>query len=529
MAAIMVGPRRWQRTVDDFLGLERRRLFRQAVPAFGHQRIETIHQLLDLVLVLRQRGVVHFLFAAGHLFADTLLLAVRKLLLLMLDLAARCVQHPHQAVAHFRSKLGLSREVIGLILDHRFGRARVYHDLATSLVDRVLHVFLPLLFQGIGLADFSARSDTVRRGKTGVAALEIQIARITGDGRNRRHLGDGNGGTSGQNGRGPDSFLGDRVLDRFGVKVVGVAMQGFACQAIGIFQLSAIEGLTGQVGQTAASSFNLVFRRGQTCGIDQRQCATIVNLRLIHQGDQVAVAGAGLQFGNVPGQLFRAGRTVDSHVHVLGRDRLFSADHHRIAVAPQGRKTLRINVQTVGPLHGATGIWASNLWPKHRAMNGLGQTGAKNARIHVGLLGHDNTPGAGSQNAQHLLLNSGANTKGDYRHALSKQFVDNAIELIGRELVGTTTAIANVDDGTRRFAVARKAFHSIAESILQIAGAQRSALIERVQGRGHFWTVGGHKPLGQRRRVQIKGHEPDAIVRAQIREHRPQCRERLAR
>ena len=133
-----------------------------------------------------QRLVGHFLFAAGHLLLDAPLFAESELLRAMLDFPARGAEHAHQAVAHFRTKLGLGRQIVGLVLNHGCGLARIDRDLAAGLVDRVLHVLLPLLFQGVGLADFLRRGGAVGRRNSAVVALKVQIALTADDGRHCR-------------------------------------------------------------------------------------------------------------------------------------------------------------------------------------------------------------------------------------------------------------------------------------------------------------------------------------------------------
>ncbi len=163
--------------MHDLLGLEGGRFFRQAVPAFGHQRIEALHQLLDLLLVLLERRVGHFHFAAGRLVADALLFLVNEQLLATPDRPARGAELSHQAFTHFRAEFARVRQIVRLILKHGFGRARIDHDLAAGLVDRVLHVLLPLLFQGGALVDCLHRGGAVGRGNFAVA-LKVQIARF---------------------------------------------------------------------------------------------------------------------------------------------------------------------------------------------------------------------------------------------------------------------------------------------------------------------------------------------------------------
>ena len=96
---------------------------------------------------------------------------------------------------------------------------------------------------------------------------------------------------------------------------------------------------------------------------------------------------------------------------------------------------------------------------------------------------------------------------------VADEITDNAIELIGREHAGAAAAIADVDDGPRQLAVAGETLHGRIQGLLQVAGAQRRAAVQRLDGRGHLRTVGGHEAFGQRGRVQIEGHELDAIVR----------------
>ncbi len=115
-----------------------------------------------------------------------------------------------------------------------------------------------------------------------------------------------------------------------------------------MFQVAGVEVLEGQVVQSASARFNLLSGRGQTGAIDQGERPAAVDLRLIDQGDEVAVVGVGLQGGNVIGQLLCAGGAVDVDFHVSGGGRFRGADQHRVAVAAEGRERLRINVQALG-------------------------------------------------------------------------------------------------------------------------------------------------------------------------------------
>ena len=164
---------------------------------------------------------------------------------------------------------------------------------------------------------------------------------------------------AGRGGRGaPLAFLAMASLIARAAVSLGLRLRASPASLSAAAALPPLRASRGQDLQTAAAGFNLLLRRGQTGAIDQRQRPATVDLRLVDQGHQVAVVAAGLQRGNVPGQLLRAGRTVHVDFHLLGRGRLRRAHQHRVAVAAQGRKGLRINVHAVGPLHVACQPWA---------------------------------------------------------------------------------------------------------------------------------------------------------------------------
>ena len=438
--------RRQQRAADNLAGLQRGRLFRQAVPAFGHQGVETLHQLLDLPLVLLQGLVGHFLLAAGHLLLNPPLLAESKLLPAPLDVAVRGTEHPQQAVAHFRTEFADERQIAGLLPDHARGLARIDRDLAAGLVDRVLHVLLPLLFQGGAPADFLGRGSAVGRGNPAVAARRFRSPGPPPTGRFVTRLGS-------RARRAPLAFLAMASLIARASRSLGLRRRAVLGQLIGVIQVAAFEGRTGQVGQPAAASFDLLFGRGQTCAIDQRQSPAAVGLGLVDQRNQVTVAGVRLQLGNVPGQLFGAGGTVNLDLHVLGCGRFRRADQHRVAVAAERRKAPGINVHAGRPFHVLSG-----LGPEDRPVYRPGQAGAIGTGIHAGLFGNEDAPGAGGQDSQQFFLDLGTDAQGDHRRPLGHQIVDDAVELIGRKDVGPAAAIADIDDSPRRLAVPAQNF-----------------------------------------------------------------------
>ena len=92
------------------------------------------------------------------------------------------------------------------------------------------------------------------------------------------------------------------------------------------------------------------------------------------------------------------------------------------------------------------------------------------------------------------LLDVGTNSKGDYRRTLGHEIVDHAVELIGREHVGTAAAVADIDDGPRRLAVARITLHGRVQGLLQVAGAQRGALVEGADAAAISGLLGATNP-----------------------------------
>ncbi len=285
---------RRQRAVDGPLGLDGR-LFRQMAPALGQQDLETLHQQIDLVLFALEFPVGHAHFALPHLFPNALLLACRILLRALLDFPARGTEHSQQAVVHFRTERGLGQQIVRLVADQGCGHVGSCVDAAAGLVDRALHVLLPLRFQGSAFFDFLGCGNAV-------VDLEVQIARFGNDGLAvRRFDGQRSPLTSGRSRR-PVGPFGDVVQDRAGNEVAGIAAQGLAGQGLGMFEVAAVEVLESQVVQPASAGFNLLFCRGQTLAIDQRQRPAAIDLRLIDQRHQIAVVGVGLQGGDVEGQ-----------------------------------------------------------------------------------------------------------------------------------------------------------------------------------------------------------------------------------
>ncbi len=469
------------------------RVIGEVLPGIGQQRVEALHQLIDLVLVVLQLGIDHFHFALGHLFADPLLLAGRIDLDAVLDFAGGGLKHLHQAVVHFRTESGLGLEIVHLVADQGLGHVRRCLDLAAGRLDRALHVLLPLLFQSGALIDLLDRGGALGRGNPAVddlsiVALQIQVARLANDGRRVSRLGGRRRGTTRRRRR-PTALLGNVVQDRAGNQVAGIAGQGLACQGLGMFQVAGMEILEGQVVQSASARFNLLPGRGQTRAIDQGERPAAVNLRLIDQRDEVAVVSVGLQGGDVKGQLLRRrGHPRRSPLALRWPPSPCPPQPYRGRCA--GRERLRVNVKPFRPLDAG-----GSRRPEHGALHGLRQAGAIGCRIHVCLFRHDHASGAGGQRPEHLLLDLGTDAKGDDRRPLGHQIAGNAVELLGREHVGAAAAVADINDGSGRLAVAREALGRRIEGPLQVAGAKRHAQFERLRAAAISGLLGATKPL----------------------------------
>ena len=156
---------------------------------------------------------------------------------------------------------GLAHQLVGLVANQGSGRVGLDRDLAAGLVDRALHVLLPLLLQSAALVDLPRGGSAFGRRKPAVTrktvALQIQVARLADDRRSGNRPGGRRGGTSGQGNR-PVGLLGDVVLDGTGDEVAGIAGQGLAGQRIGMFQVAAMEVLEGQVVQSASAGLDLL-------------------------------------------------------------------------------------------------------------------------------------------------------------------------------------------------------------------------------------------------------------------------------
>ncbi len=170
-----------QGALDNLVGLKCGLLFRQLVTAFGHQRIVTIHQLLDLLLVVLQRIIGHLLVAFGHLLGLALLLETLDILAAVLDVATGRAEHDHQALPHFVAKVLIGRHVVRLVLNQGDSLVRIDHDLLTGLIDRVLHLLLRLLFRGVSLGNYLPSGGAVGRRSAVIVALEIDIALTAAD------------------------------------------------------------------------------------------------------------------------------------------------------------------------------------------------------------------------------------------------------------------------------------------------------------------------------------------------------------
>ncbi len=84
------------------------------IPPLSHQRIEPVHQFLDLGLVRDQRRVGRFHLFLGHFLPNPLLFTENDLLAAMFDFPRGHVQHAHETLTDFQTQSRFGDQIVVL-------------------------------------------------------------------------------------------------------------------------------------------------------------------------------------------------------------------------------------------------------------------------------------------------------------------------------------------------------------------------------------------------------------------------------